>query len=100
MQTALTKAIQRAGFDGVNVQNNSIENLFIVSEPEAAAAYVLASERHVTVRQYSHLVLLRATLTFVPISLTRRSFYWMLVIPSSFYTAVTPYLLRYRRRNG
>lgn len=51
MQTAMAKAMERARFEGVDVQNNSIENLFIVSEPEAAAAYVLAMERDISVRQ-------------------------------------------------
>lgn len=50
MQTALAKAMQRAKFKGVDIENNSIEGLFIVSEPEAAAAYVLATERQVSVR--------------------------------------------------
>ena len=44
MQTALAKAMERARFEGVDIQNNSIENLFIVSEPEAAAAFVLAQD--------------------------------------------------------
>ncbi|KAB5518088.1 hypothetical protein GE09DRAFT_1045090 [Coniochaeta sp. 2T2.1] len=38
MQTAMARAMGQARFEGVDVQNNSIENLFIVSEPEAAAA--------------------------------------------------------------
>lgn len=49
MQTAMARAMGQARFEGVDVQNNSIENLFIVSEPEAAAAYVLATERGVSV---------------------------------------------------
>ncbi|OIW35554.1 hypothetical protein CONLIGDRAFT_710725 [Coniochaeta ligniaria NRRL 30616] len=48
MQTAMARAMGQAKFEGVDVQNNSIENLFIVSEPEAAAAYVLATERGVS----------------------------------------------------
>lgn len=51
MQTALAKAMYLAGFGGVDVENNCIENLFIVSEPEAAAAYVLAKDRRITVRR-------------------------------------------------
>ncbi|KAJ4267095.1 hypothetical protein NW762_003193 [Fusarium torreyae] len=43
MQTCLAVAMKRASFQGVDVQNNSIENLFIVSEPEAAAAYMLTT---------------------------------------------------------
>ncbi|KAK8137369.1 hypothetical protein PG984_005309 [Apiospora sp. TS-2023a] len=42
MQSALAVAMEKTNFKGVDIQNNSIENLFIVSEPEAAAAYVLA----------------------------------------------------------
>jgi len=49
MQTALAKAMCLAGFEGVNVQNNCIENLFIVSEPEAAAAHVLATDSSILV---------------------------------------------------
>ncbi|KAL2137237.1 hypothetical protein VTI74DRAFT_6448 [Chaetomium olivicolor] len=48
MQTAMAKAMGQAGFQGVDVQNNSIENLFIVSEPEAAAAFVLAESRDIS----------------------------------------------------
>ncbi|KAH6646709.1 hypothetical protein BKA67DRAFT_524621 [Truncatella angustata] len=44
MQTAMAYAMEKARFIGADFQNNSIENLFIVSEPEAAAAYVLASD--------------------------------------------------------
>lgn len=49
MQTAMAKAMQQADFQGVDIQSNSIENLFIVSEPEAAAAYVLATDRTIRV---------------------------------------------------
>ncbi|KAF4977312.1 hypothetical protein FZEAL_6135 [Fusarium zealandicum] len=45
MQTSMAIAMQRASFQGVDLQNNSIENLFIVSEPEAAAAKVLTENR-------------------------------------------------------
>jgi hypothetical protein len=47
MQTALAMAMKQARFDGVNLQKdkNSIEDLFIVSEPEAATAYQLAESR-------------------------------------------------------
>jgi hypothetical protein len=41
MQKCLAVAMKGANFRGADVQNNSIENLFIVSEPEAAAAYML-----------------------------------------------------------
>ncbi|KAJ3547643.1 hypothetical protein NM208_g1412 [Fusarium decemcellulare] len=44
MQACLAVAMERSNFEGVNLHNNSIENLFIVSEPEAAAAYVLAEK--------------------------------------------------------
>jgi hypothetical protein len=50
MQAALARAMERARFEGVDVGNKSVENLFIVSEPEAAAAYVLETERSVSVR--------------------------------------------------
>ncbi|CVK87782.1 related to hsp70 protein [Fusarium mangiferae] len=42
MQKCLAVAMKRTNLRGVDVQNNSIENLFIVSEPEAAAAHMLA----------------------------------------------------------
>ncbi|KAL2141237.1 hypothetical protein VTI28DRAFT_2650 [Corynascus sepedonium] len=47
MQTAMAKAMGQAGFPGVDIQNNNIDNLFIVSEPEAAAAFVLANSRDI-----------------------------------------------------
>lgn len=53
MQTALAKAMEQARFEGVDVENNSIDGLFIVSEPEAAAAYVLATEPQISVRHPS-----------------------------------------------
>lgn len=43
MQTAMAEAIGRSGFG--RAENGSIDNLFIVSEPEAAAARVLADSR-------------------------------------------------------
>lgn len=49
MQTAMAIAMKRAGLQGVDAQNNSIENLFIVSEPEAAAAYVLELNHEIIV---------------------------------------------------
>ncbi|KAF4216265.1 hypothetical protein CNMCM8980_005267 [Aspergillus fumigatiaffinis] len=45
MQDALTEASHRALFG--RTISNSVENLYIVSEPEAAAAHVLASTREV-----------------------------------------------------
>ncbi len=51
MQTAMATALKQAQFTRVRVENNSIENLFIVSEPEAAAAYVLAMESVIQVRK-------------------------------------------------
>lgn len=50
MQTAMARAVAQARFGGVDVQNDSIGRLFIVSEPEAAAAYVLAEERDISVK--------------------------------------------------
>ncbi|KAF4339125.1 hypothetical protein FBEOM_6945 [Fusarium beomiforme] len=44
MQTCLAVAMKRANFQGVDIENNSIENLFIVSEPEAAAEFIGSSE--------------------------------------------------------
>lgn len=42
MQTSLAHAMDRAEFPGVDTENNSIERLFIVSEPEAAATYMVS----------------------------------------------------------
>ncbi|GKU06026.1 hsp70 protein [Fusarium langsethiae] len=47
MQSCLTEAMRRANFPGVDLQNNSIENLFIVSEPEAAAAHIIRTSGQV-----------------------------------------------------
>lgn len=47
MQRALARALKQANFEGVDIQQNSIDNLFVVSEPEAAAAYVLENERRI-----------------------------------------------------
>ncbi|KAI8624105.1 hypothetical protein F5Y19DRAFT_481002 [Xylariaceae sp. FL1651] len=47
MQTAMAIGMDKAKFGGADVQNNSIENLFIVSEPEAAAAYALARDHSI-----------------------------------------------------
>jgi hypothetical protein len=49
MQTAMAIAMGQAGFPGVDVEDNNIDNLFIVSEPEAAAAFVLADSRDISV---------------------------------------------------
>ncbi|KAK9423862.1 hypothetical protein SUNI508_03878 [Seiridium unicorne] len=40
-QVALARAFTRADFDQVKVEQNSINGLFLVSEPEAAAAWIL-----------------------------------------------------------
>jgi hypothetical protein len=47
MQDALIEASHRSRFG--RIISNSVENLYIVSEPEAAAAHVLASTREVKV---------------------------------------------------
>jgi hypothetical protein len=47
MQKCLEIAIRKSGFG--SVENDSVDNLFIVSEPEAAATYVLASTTTVLV---------------------------------------------------
>ncbi|KAK0653120.1 hypothetical protein B0T16DRAFT_407468 [Cercophora newfieldiana] len=48
MQGALGKAMAMAGFPGVDTETNTIDNFFIVSEPEAAAAFVLTNERDIS----------------------------------------------------
>lgn len=53
MQGALGKAMTLAGFPGIDTDNNTIDNLFIVSEPEAAAAFVLTNERDISVCHFS-----------------------------------------------
>ncbi|KAI1844837.1 hypothetical protein JX266_009065 [Neoarthrinium moseri] len=47
MQTALASALQAAEYEDVEVGINSIKNLFVVSEPEAAAAFVLGNDRRI-----------------------------------------------------
>jgi hypothetical protein len=47
MQKNMVRAISKSGFG--SVENDSVDNLFIVSEPEAAAAHVLASTTAVLV---------------------------------------------------
>lgn len=47
MQKNMERAIRESGFG--SVENDCVDNLFIVSEPEAAAAYVLASTTTVLV---------------------------------------------------
>lgn len=47
MQAAMIMAIENSGF--TNLASGSIENLFIISEPEAAAAYVLAGNNDINV---------------------------------------------------
>ena len=49
MQTAMAIAIQQARFRRMSIENNSIENLFMVSEPEAAAAHVLTMDSTISV---------------------------------------------------
>lgn len=51
MQTAMATAISRSGFG--KVDSGSIDNLFIVSEPEAAAACVLAESGQSILVQHS-----------------------------------------------
>lgn len=43
MEIALTTAVANSGL--AKLQHGSIENLFIVTEPEGAAAWVLAREK-------------------------------------------------------
>jgi hypothetical protein len=54
MQRSMSLAVGRAGFSNLRTENNSIENLFIVSEPEAAAAYTLAANRDIRVRRLQY----------------------------------------------
>ncbi|KAK0620779.1 hypothetical protein B0T14DRAFT_522135 [Immersiella caudata] len=48
MQSAMAKAMVLSGFPGVDLEDKTIESLFIVSEPEAAAAFVLETERGIS----------------------------------------------------
>jgi hypothetical protein len=52
MQKAMATAISKSGFG--NVDSGSVDNLFIVSEPEAAAACVLADNTQ-NIKVYGHL---------------------------------------------
>jgi hypothetical protein len=47
MQTTMTVALRRTGF--IEDKSHDVDNLFIVSEPEAAAAFVLAQSREIKV---------------------------------------------------
>lgn len=58
----MERAIRESGFG--SVENDSVDNLFIVSEPEAAAAYMLASTTAVLVSQGFLAVTNFITLTF------------------------------------
>lgn len=49
MQIALLIAMRSAEFKGVDPSHKAIENLFIVSEPEAAAAFILDTEPDIQV---------------------------------------------------
>lgn len=49
MQGAMAQAMIQAGFPGVDKECGCIDNLFIVSEPEAAASHVLSNERDISV---------------------------------------------------
>jgi hypothetical protein len=57
MQACLAVAMKRANFTRADLQNKSIDNLFIVSEPEAAAAHMLSTSAEIKV-QASPLVLI------------------------------------------
>ncbi|KAH8194146.1 hypothetical protein TruAng_011693 [Truncatella angustata] len=48
MQTALALAFTHADFDQVTTEQNSINGLFLVSEPEAAAAWVLQTNTSIS----------------------------------------------------
>ncbi|EMT64826.1 hypothetical protein FOC4_g10007517 [Fusarium odoratissimum] len=47
MQACLAVAMKRANFTRADLQNKSIDNLFIVSEPEAAAAHMLSTSAEI-----------------------------------------------------
>ncbi|KAF4957458.1 hypothetical protein FGADI_3094 [Fusarium gaditjirri] len=47
MQACLAVAMKRANFTRTDLQNKSIDNLFIVSEPEAAAAHMLSTSAEI-----------------------------------------------------
>ncbi|QGI88865.1 hypothetical protein CEK26_000080 [Fusarium fujikuroi] len=47
MQACLAAAMKRANFTRADLQNKSIDNLFIVSEPEAAAAHMLSTSAQI-----------------------------------------------------
>ncbi|KAF5697397.1 Hsp70 chaperone protein [Fusarium globosum] len=47
MQACLAAAMKRANFTRADLQNKSIDNLFIVSEPEAAAAHMLSTSAEI-----------------------------------------------------
>ncbi|KAK8068256.1 hypothetical protein PG996_007368 [Apiospora saccharicola] len=51
MHHALAKAFKSVEFEGIKVEHNSIRNLFIVSEPEAAAEVVLRREPNIRTGQ-------------------------------------------------
>ncbi|KAI1775051.1 hypothetical protein F4818DRAFT_451981 [Hypoxylon cercidicola] len=51
MQMALLTAMKSAEFKGVHPSHQAIENLFIVSEPEAAAAFILDTEPNIQAGQ-------------------------------------------------
>ncbi|KAI1758498.1 hypothetical protein GGR53DRAFT_516970 [Hypoxylon sp. FL1150] len=51
MQMALLIAMKMAEFKGVNPSHQAIENLFIVSEPEAAAAFTLDTQPNIQAGQ-------------------------------------------------
>lgn len=50
MQACLAAAMKRANFTSADLQNKSIDNLFIVSEPEAAAAHMLSTSDEIMVQ--------------------------------------------------
>ncbi|KAF5857425.1 hypothetical protein ETB97_005772 [Aspergillus alliaceus] len=58
MQMAMTAALHRTGF--ITEQFHDVDNLFIVHEPEAAAAYVLAQTKDITITAGESFVLLDA----------------------------------------
>lgn len=70
MQTAMAKAMRQAGLQGVD-EHDCIENLFIVSEPEAAAACVLFESRDISVglvNSFTHDYILPISINATPLA--------------------------------
>ncbi|KAF4967646.1 hypothetical protein FSARC_4841 [Fusarium sarcochroum] len=58
MQFCMAEAMDRVGFPGVEVKHSSISKVFLISEPEAAATYILAITSDISVRPFIQLCVL------------------------------------------